>query len=67
MAVRYQFIIDGELSDRARAAFPELTATSCPCATSLHGPVPDQTAMRAVLAMIDNLGLTLVEMRRLPD
>ncbi|AXK89248.1 hypothetical protein [Nocardia farcinica] len=66
---RYQFIIDGGLSERARAAFPELTATVAPhkTATTLFGPVPDSTAMRGILARIDDLGLTLLEMRRLPD
>ncbi|MGV9613829.1 hypothetical protein [Nocardia xishanensis] len=65
---RYQFIIDGELSDRAVAAFPDLdVAPSSSGTTSLFGPVADPTAMRAILAMIDNLGLTLLEMRQLPD
>ncbi|WP_067840728.1 hypothetical protein [Nocardia lijiangensis] len=65
---RYQFVIDGELSDRALAAFPDLDAAQSSIGTtSLFGPVPDPTAMRAILAMIDNLGLTLLEMRQLPD
>ncbi|MFI6868453.1 hypothetical protein [Nocardia sp. NPDC050406] len=65
---RYEFILDGELSDRALAAFPELSAGRHQAlTTSLFGPVTDSTAMRAILARIDDLGLTLLEMRRLPD
>ncbi len=68
VTTRYQFTIDGELSERALAAFPELRA-KLPISgtTTLFGPVPDPTAMRGILARFDNLGLTLLEMRQLPD
>ncbi|WP_280232915.1 hypothetical protein [Nocardia cyriacigeorgica] len=67
--MRYQFVIEGELSERALAAFPELTAStrSARATTTLYGPVADNTAMRGILARIDSLGLTLLEMARLPD
>ena len=35
--------------------------------TVLSGPVTDPTGIRGILARIDNLGLTVIEMRRLPD
>ncbi|BCK55878.1 hypothetical protein [Nocardia wallacei] len=68
-AVRYQFVIEGELSERARAAFPELSRSdhSTSGTTTLYGTVPDNTAVRGVMARIDALGLTLLEMSRLPD
>ncbi|WP_063059170.1 hypothetical protein [Nocardia sienata] len=65
--MRYQFTIDGELSERALAAFPELDGDREHGTTVLSGPVTDPTGVRAVLARIDNLGLTVLEMRRLPD
>ncbi|MBF6352151.1 MULTISPECIES: hypothetical protein [Nocardia] len=65
--MRYQFTIDGELSERALAAFPELTGDHTRGTTVLAGPVTDPTGIRAILARIDNLGLTVIEMRRLPD
>ncbi|UGT60266.1 hypothetical protein LTT61_24140 [Nocardia asteroides] len=67
--LRYQFIIDGDLSERALAAFPELTASKrAPGAvTTLYGPVTDAAALRGLLARIDALGLTLLELRRMPD
>ncbi|MFC8048108.1 hypothetical protein [Nocardia sp. NPDC057353] len=67
--LRYQFIIDGELSERALAAFPELAASNrAPGAvTTLYGPVTDPAALRGLLARIDALGLTLLELRQMPD
>lgn len=67
--VRYQFVIDGELSERAIAAFPELRHSehSAPGTTTLYGTVADSTAMRGIMARIDVLGLTLVGLSQLPD
>lgn len=67
--LRYQFIIDGELSERALAAFPELTPSrhAPGQVTALYGPIIDPAALRGLLARIDALGLTLLELRRMPD
>ncbi|NKY87797.1 hypothetical protein [Nocardia veterana] len=67
--MRYEFVVDGDLSDRALAEFPELTRSTVatPGSTTLFGALPDYTAMRGVLARLDALGLTVLEMRRLPD
>lgn len=65
--MRYQFTIDGELSERALAAFPELTGGHTRGTTVLSGPITDSTGVRGILARIDNLGLTVIEMHRLPD
>ncbi|MEV6071219.1 hypothetical protein AB0L82_32135 [Nocardia sp. NPDC052001] len=68
MSTRYQFVVEGELSDRALAAFPDLSWTPpTHGTTTLFGAVTDATAMRGILARLDNLGLTLLEMRQLPD
>ena len=66
---RYQFVIDGELSERALAAFPELSRSvhSSAGTTILFGSLTDSTAMRGVLARIDAMGLTLLGMSQLPD
>lgn len=67
--LRYQFVIEGELSERVLAAFPELRPSShSPTGTTtLFGLVADSTAMRGVMARIDTLGLTLLSMSQLPD
>lgn len=69
LSIRYQFVIDGELSERALAAFPELSRSDHSSAgtTTLFGTLSDTTAMRGVLAHIDSLGLTLLGMAQLPD
>ncbi|RVW00949.1 hypothetical protein [Rhodococcus spongiicola] len=66
--VRYAFLVGGELSERVLAAFPELQVSETAHAhTTLYGPVRDNTELRGMLARFDALGLSLVEMRRLPD
>lgn len=66
--MRYEFVVAGRISETALAAFPELQpAPAQPAATSLFGPVRDQAALRGVLARFDDLGLTVLEMRQLPD
>ncbi|WP_068165900.1 hypothetical protein [Rhodococcus phenolicus] len=64
----YQFVVDGVLSARVLAAFPDLHARidEKRCTTTLFGTMDDPTAMRTILARLDDLGLTLLEMRRLP-
>ncbi|SNS51980.1 hypothetical protein [Rhodococcoides kyotonense] len=66
--IRYEFVVEGSLSDRAKAAFPDLAVSHVPLTyTRLFGPLDDDTALRGMLARFDALGLTLVELRRLPD
>lgn len=66
--IRYEFVVDGDLSERAKAAFPDLAVAPIPATfTRLFGPIDDDTALRGMLARFDALGLTVVELRRLPD
>ncbi|WP_278263430.1 hypothetical protein [Nocardia sp. AG03] len=67
--LRYQFVVEGELTERVLAAFPELrrSSHSATGTTTLYGVVPDATAMRGVLARLDTFGLTLLGMSQLPD
>ncbi len=64
----YEFTVDGELSERALAAFPELRAEvdRQQIATKLTGELPDIAAARGVIARLDQLGLTLLSFRRFP-
>ncbi len=65
---RYQFIVSGAPSDLVAHAFPELTLepVSDLGGMSLHGDLCDQSAVRSVMARLDDLGLVLLEMRRIP-
>ncbi|WP_072690216.1 hypothetical protein [Rhodococcus marinonascens] len=66
--VRYTFLISGSLSDRVLAAFPELDVSDVTTGdTTLFGRVDGPTDLRGMLARFDALGLTIIEMRRLPD
>ncbi|WP_053202626.1 hypothetical protein [Jiangella muralis] len=66
--MRYEFLVTGRVSDTVRAAFPEFDVADGPAGgTSIYGPVRDWAALRGVLARLDALGLTVVEMRKLPD
>jgi len=62
---RYQFLIDGEVSDRVKAAFPQLqVGRSVGGFTTLFGLVSDHSSLRSIMARLDALGLTLAELRR---
>lgn len=64
----YEFLLSGDLTERAVAACPELhRGSSARGQTRLFGAVAGPTALRAILARFDTLGLTLLEMRRLPN
>jgi hypothetical protein len=65
---RYQFIVSGTPSDLVANAFPELVVApvSDLGGMSLHGELRDQAEVRSVVARLDDLGLTLLEMRRIP-
>jgi hypothetical protein len=66
--VRYEFLMNGTVSTTAAAAFPELTAAKGPAGgTVLFGAVYDDAHLHGLLARFQMFGLTLLEMRRLPD
>ena len=66
--MRYEFLVAGRVSDTIRAAFPEFEVADGPTGgTSIFGPVRDKAALQGMLVRLDALGLTIVEMRKLPD
>jgi hypothetical protein len=62
----YRIRLRGHLGRGMFDAFAPLTVSTCRGYTTLRGPIPDQAALYGVLAMIQNLGLELLEVRRLP-
>ncbi|MFD7010675.1 hypothetical protein [Rhodococcus jostii] len=60
--------MDTIISDRALAAFPELDHIFDDehATTTLVGSMPGRAAMRSILARLDDLGFTLLEMHRIP-
>ncbi|QYJ04834.1 hypothetical protein KUV85_03885 [Nocardioides panacisoli] len=65
---RYEFLLGVRVSDTVRAAFPELTATTGAAGgTVFFGEVEDDAHLHGILARFQTLGLSVLEMRRLPD
>ena len=62
---RYAIHVRGRLSDAAVAAFDGLDARAAAAETVLEGPVVDQAGLHGVLAIVQSLGLELLELRRL--
>jgi hypothetical protein len=66
--LRYEFIVRGTVSDDLMAALPELSASPFPTGgTVLYGPVRDEADVSSLLARLSDLGLSVIEMRSLPD
>ncbi len=66
--MRYEFIVKDAVPGDVAVELPELRRTSYPTGgTSLFGPVRDEADVHTLLARLNALGLSVVEMRRLPD
>jgi hypothetical protein len=63
----YEFRVRGHLGQTMRIAFPELGARLDGDDTLLSGTLPDQAAVYGVLAVIETLGLELIQVRRMTD
>jgi hypothetical protein len=63
--MRYEFRVDGILSDEARAAFADMRITELPRQTLIDGEVLDESHLRGVIAQLDALGFSLIS--ALPD
>jgi hypothetical protein len=66
--MRYEFIVEQAMQDEMASELPELsTAPFPPGGTSLFGPVRDEADVQTLFARLRHLGLSVVEIRRLPD
>jgi hypothetical protein len=63
---RYEIRVRGHLGAMMLQAFPALHAELRDEDTLLLGALADQSALYGVLAQIEDLGLELLEIRRLP-
>jgi hypothetical protein len=62
----YAFRVRGRLSPQVVAALEPLSPSSSATETVLLGVLADQAALHHVIARLDQLGVELVELRRLP-
>jgi hypothetical protein len=64
---RYEFRVAQRLSATVIAAFPELSVTDSSSGTVLFGPMRDAAELHGVLSRLQLLGLTILDVHRLPD
>jgi hypothetical protein len=64
---RYEFQVAERMTDRAAAAFPELRVASDAPGTTLFGVIRDRSELHGVLDRFHLLGLTIIDVHRLPD
>ncbi|MEV7993343.1 hypothetical protein AB0O67_15890 [Streptomyces sp. NPDC086077] len=65
--MRYEFRVDGEVSQTLTEAFPELEHVVMSGQTVLYGPILDEAHLYGLLTRFQSLGLTVLEMRRLAE
>lgn len=64
--MRYEFRVTGRLSPAVAQSFPELEPVPAADETVLTGSVSDEAHLYGLLNRFQDLGLHLLEMRRLP-
>jgi hypothetical protein len=67
VARSYEIRIQGRVGEALQAAFGDLKVTFNPVETVVYGEVRDQAALHGLLDRIQELGLEVVEVRRLPQ
>ena len=67
LAKAFEIHVRGEVSPDLLDELEHLTAVEVPAQTVLKGVLPDQSALFCVLARLQDLGLELIEVRRLSD
>lgn len=65
-AAYYEIRVAGSLPPEVLLDFEWLSTDPAPVETVLHGPLPDQAALRAFLARLEEFGAYALEIRRLP-
>ncbi|MFH8798467.1 hypothetical protein ACH4F6_02525 [Streptomyces sp. NPDC017936] len=65
--MRYEFRVDGQMSETLVKAFPELEHVVLSGQTVLYGPILDEAHLYGLLARFQAIGVHVVEMRELPE
>lgn len=63
---QYVIRIDGPLPGDVLARFEGLSASAMTMQTELSGELPDQSALAGVLERLDELGVVIVEVLKVP-
>jgi len=65
-ARRYEFRVEGTLSEDARDAFVDMRITEVPLQTVLDGEVLDESHLQGIIAQLQALGITVVSVHPVP-
>jgi hypothetical protein len=63
-ARQYEFRVLGRLSEKTRQAFTDMDVTEVPAETIISTTLADDDQIRAVLALIQSLGLNVISVER---
>ena len=61
----YEIRVSGTLPAEALLDFERLSASVEPVGTVVHGPIQDQAALNGLLARLEEIGVQVLEIRRL--
>jgi hypothetical protein len=64
--MRFEFRVDGTLSDADRAAFVDMRITEAPVQTIIDGDVLDESHLHGIIAQLQTLGITVVSVHPVP-
>lgn len=68
MAVmRFEFRVDGRMSQADRDGFTDMRIREAPLQTVLEGEVVDESHLYGIIAQLEALGIIVVSMRQIPD
>jgi hypothetical protein len=67
VTMRYQFRVDGRMSDETRAAFSDMKISEVPPQTVLEGEVLDESQLHGIIVQLQVLGITVVSVHPIPD
>ena len=63
---RYEFRVDGRLSEEARTAFVDMRITEAPLQTIIEGEVLDESHLHGIIVQLQALGITVVSVQPVP-
>jgi hypothetical protein len=63
---RYQFRVDGRLTEEARSAFVDMRITEASPETIIDGQVLDESHLHGIIVQLQALGITVVSVQPIP-
>jgi hypothetical protein len=64
---RYEFRVEGRLTEEARTAIADMRVTEVPPETVIDGEVLDESHLHGIIVQLQALGITLVSAHPVPE